>query len=155
MRKIILIVFVILNGFCVNESVLDNIPQFQTREDAMHWVYYNIEYDNNKLNKAQETGINIGYTPEKTYYLKSGVCGDQAALLMRIFRDQFNDSPSLLRIQIDNVTNSFGHAIVLNNGITYNPSSNESPVKSYNYTIIDYYDYNFVMTFLAIDDLIN
>lgn len=155
MRKIILILFVILNGFCVNESILDNIPKFQTREEAMHWVYDNIEYDNNKLQNSLETGINIGYTPEKTYYLRSGVCGDQAILLMRILKDQFNDESILLRVWIEGVNDPLGHAIILNNGTTYDTTADESPVKSYRYTIIDSYNYNFVMTFLAIDDLIN
>lgn len=136
MKKILMVV-VLLNLFCVNGNVLDQIPRFETREEAMYWVYSNIVW-------TMREDIYAWQSPELTLRLKTGVCIDQSILLMYIFKNQFNDNPKIWIIH-KNPNPLLNHAIVYSNNKLYIPSRRKI---EYNYLYdIDYDTAMFVSSF--------
>ena len=143
-----MLLLLILNLFCVQSgSVLDQIPKFETREEASQWVHDNI--DASSTNDFDKWGVEEYWqTPEETLMLKTADCDDFAILMMYILKIQFYDNPSYAVIKLDN---GIHHAIVINdkyiqnNNYIYDYIKYHATSQEYLRDIISVYDYNSIM----------
>lgn len=127
MKKIAIFI-VFINIFCVNtdQEILNQIPHFETREEANQWVHDNITW-------TLREDLENWQSPEETMALKTGVCSDMSILLMYIFKEQFGDDPEMLVVRI--IGRPYGHSIVRSNNIIYDPASGYLYEYAYFYSI--------------------
>lgn len=70
---------------------LKSYDDLKTITNVKDWVYENIEYDQEKLEKIKKEGKSTGFSdyipdPEKVYEEKKGICFDKAALATALLR---------------------------------------------------------------------
>lgn len=139
-RILILIVF---NIFCVSQdqSVLEQIPRFETREEASEWVHDNIKW-------ILRDNVDAWQSPELTMELRTGICVDQSILLMYIFHEQFGDNPAMEGIKV--YDGKYNHSIVKSNNILYDPTNE---LTDYQYNHLFSLDYNTTMFLSSFNSL--
>lgn len=127
MKKMLVIIF-FFNLFCANtdQEILNQIPRFETREEANQWVHDNITW-------TLREDLDNWQSPEETMRLKTGVCSDMSILLMYIFKEQFGDEPEMLVVRI--ISRPYGHGIVRSNNIIYDPANGSLYEYEYFYSI--------------------
>lgn len=111
MRTMILSLSILLFVGCSMPNLSTfGMPEFETPEEAMAWVYENVTYVSDIYDQWQ--------TPDETLSLMAGDCEDMAGLLAYLFDGevigiQYGDSNS-------------GHAVARIDGIYYDATLNKS-----------------------------
>lgn len=135
-RYLLLIIFL----GCAN---VPSIQHFNTREEAMKWVYTTVTY---KSDMEQWNVSDVWQTPETTLKLKTGDCEDYSILFMSILHDQFGDFPEMLSVKIPGTN----HAVVRSAGVIYDPTFG---IMRERVDMLWVYEFDFVMFLAGLSDV--
>ena len=129
MKTLVFILSLFLAG-CSLDTEAPNIPVFDTPQDAIEWILYNID---------GEMDSNI-YSIEEIGERRKGGCTTFSGLFLYVLVEQFGEDARIVLTE----ENGYGHTIVLWDGTYYDLTDKENfivgrPEKILGYWTLDQY----------------